>query len=61
MLRELSFHNELNIAKTSKVFKGYPRSYDFENIYSKDRSVQLTITKLSIIDFLKDIFAETKG
>lgn len=61
MLRELSFHNELNIRKISKAFKGYARSYGFENIYSKDRSVQLTITKLSIIDLLKDIFAETKG
>ena len=39
MLRELSFYNELNIAKTSKAFKRYARSYGFEKIYSKDRSV----------------------
>ena len=39
MLHELPLYNELNIAKTSKTFKRYARSYSIEIIDSKDPSV----------------------
>ena len=61
MLRELPFYDELNIAKTSKAFKGYTRSYSIEIIGSKDPSVQLTIIKPSIEDLFKDLSDEIKG
>ena len=43
MLRELPFYHELNIARTSKTFKGYPRIHSIEIIDLKDPLVQLTI------------------
>ena len=39
LLYELPFYDELNIAKTSKTFKGYETSYSIEIIDSKDPSV----------------------
>ena len=56
MLREIPFYNELDIAKVSKTFKGYARSYSIEIIHSKYPSVQLTITKPSTKDLFKDLF-----
>ena len=38
MLRELPFYDELNIAKTSKKFKGHARIYNFAVMDSKDLS-----------------------
>ena len=61
MLREIPFYNELSIEKTSKVFKGYARSYSIEIIDLKNPSVQLTISKASIKDLFKDLLAEIKG
>ena len=51
MLREFPFHNEF----TSKVVKGYARSYGIEIIDSKFPTVQLTISKSSIEDLFKDL------
>ena len=53
MLRELPFYNELSIVKTSKAFKRYARSYSIEITDSKDPSVQLAISKSSIITFVR--------
>ena len=61
MLPELPFYNELNIAKTSKAFKGYARSYNFELIDSKGPSVQLTVSKPSIKYLFKDLLNQIKG
>ena len=52
MLRELPFYFELSIVKTSKALKGlkgYVRSHSIEKVDSKDSTVQLTISKPSII------------
>ena len=49
------FFNELSIVKISKAFTGYARSYGIEITDSKDPSVQLTISKPSIEDLLKDL------
>ena len=38
-LREFSFYDALSVVKTSKIFKGYARSYSIEIIDSKDPSV----------------------
>ena len=52
MLRELPFYDELNIAKTSKIFKGGARSYSIEIIDSK---------YLCFRDLFKDLINEIKG
>ena len=54
LLFELPFFNELSIAKMSKAFRRYARSYSTEIIDSKDRSVQLTIRKPNIEDLFQD-------
>ena len=54
LLRELPFYG-FSIVKTSKVFGGYARSHSIEIIDPKDPSVQLTISKPSIEDFLSEI------
>ena len=61
MLREIPFHNELSIEKTSKVFKGYARSYSIEIIDLKNLSIQSKISKASIKGLFKDLLAEIKG
>ena len=53
MLRELPFYNELNIANTSKAFKGYGRSV--EAVDSKHPRIQLTIIGPSIKDLFKHL------
>ena len=60
MLGELRFCNKLNIIKILKAFRGYARSYRIEIIDSKDRSVQLIISKPSIEYLLKDLLDEIK-
>ena len=54
LLRELPFYG-FSIVETSKVFRGYARSHSIEIIDPKDPSVQLTISKPSIEDFLSEI------
>ena len=44
-----------------KAFRGYPGTYSVEVIDSKDPSVQLTISRPSVKDLLKDLLAEIKG
>ena len=61
MMHELLFHDELNIVKVSKAFKGYVHSYSVEVIDSKDPSVQLTISRPNIKDLLKDLLNEING
>ena len=61
MLRELPFHNKLNIVKTSKSFRRYARIYRIEIIDLKHPSVQLAISKPSIEDLFKDLVDEIKG
>ena len=57
-MHELPFYNELGILKTSKVFKGYARSYNIEITDSKDPSNQFTINKSSTIDLFKFLLDE---
>ena len=61
MLHELPFYNELGIAKTSKAFKGYARSYNIKVIDSTDPPVQLTISKSIIKDSFKELSEKIKG
>ena len=61
LLHELTFYNKLGIVKTPKAFKEYARSYNIELIDSKDPSIQLTISKSSLINLFKDLLDEIKG
>ena len=58
LLDDLPFYNELGIAKTSNAIKGYTRSYRIEII---DSIVELTASKSSIKNFLKDLLDKIKG
>ena len=60
LLRELPFHNESSIVKTSKRFRGYEKSYKIEIIGSK-ASVQLTASIQSIKGLFDDLLNEIKG
>ena len=60
LLRELPFHNESSIVKTSKGFRGYEKSYKIEIIGSK-ASVQLTASIQSIKGLFDDLLNEIKG
>ena len=55
LLHELSFYDELTIAKISQVFKRYARTYKIEIIDSKDPLAQLEASKSSIKDFFEDL------
>ena len=55
LLDDLPFYNELGIAK---AIKGYTRSYRIEII---DSIVELTASKSSIKNFLKDLLDKIKG
>ena len=54
LLYELPIYDEINIAKTSKAFRGYARSYKIEIIYSKESLLQLEASKSCIKDLFKD-------
>ena len=61
LLSELPFYEELNVIKTSHVFRGYAMSYKVEIIEKKDLIIQLEASKTSIKDLLSDLLNETKG
>ena len=55
LLHELPCYGELSIAKISKAFKRYARSYKIEIIDLKDPLAQLEASKPSIKDLFKDL------
>ena len=61
MLGKHPFYDELNIAKMSKAFKRYTRSYGVDLIDSKDPLVQLPNIRPSIKDLFKYLVPEIKS
>ena len=57
LLKELPFYDDLSIAKN----KLYVQSYKTEIVDRKDVIVKLKASKISMKDFLKDLFIELKG
>ena len=60
-LAELPFYEQLSIAKTDQVFRGYAMTYKVEIIEKKDPVVQLEASKSSIKDLFNDLLNETNG
>ena len=58
---ELTFYEELSVAETDHVFKGYVMSYKFKLVEKKGPLIQLEAGKTSIKDLLNDILNETNG
>ena len=56
---KLPFHEELNVIKTSHIFRGYAISCKVE-LVEKRSSKQLEANKSSIKDLLSDLLNETK-
>ena len=61
VLKELPCYNELSIVKNKTAFSGYARTYKIEIIDKRDPIIQLKASKVSIIDFFKDLLSEIKG
>ena len=61
LLNEVPFYDSLNIKDISKAFKRYAKSFSIEIIDSRDPLLQLTASKLSIKDLIKDLLFEMKG
>ena len=47
--------------KNKTAFSGYARTYKIEIIDKRDPIIQLKASKVSIIDFFKDLLSEIKG
>ena len=58
LLHELSFYDELSIAKISQAFRIYATSYKIKIIDSKNPLAQLEASKSSIKDLFKDLLDE---
>ena len=61
LMKELPFHDDLSIAKNKTAFSGYARSYKVEIVDKKDVNVQLKASKISIVEFFKDLLVELEG
>ena len=61
LLKELPFYDELSIVKNTNAFSGYARTYKMEIVDKRDLVVQLKASKISIVEFFRDLLIELKG
>ena len=61
LLKELTFYDELKIAKSKTAFSGCARSYKIEIVDKRDVIIQLKASELSIEELFKELLNELKG
>ena len=48
LLRELPFHDDINVSRKERAFRGYAKTYKVEIINNRNLSESLSVSKYSI-------------
>ena len=60
LLRELTFHDDINISRKEKAFRGYAETYKVEIINNKNLSNSLSVSKNSITNLFDELLREKR-
>ena len=61
LLRELPFHDDINISRKERAFRGYAETYKVEIINNRNLSNSLSLSKNSIKNLFDTLLREKRG